>query len=103
MRALLRCEWSGNVRQLINALQYASVRCKSDEISLDHLPMELRQTLEPDAAAPPPAPRKPGRRSKLDPRSVEQALREAKGNKVKAAKLLGVGRATLYRFLSQKQ
>ena len=37
----------------------------------------------------------------LDEEAVEQALKETGGNKVKAAKLLGVGRATLYRFLQK--
>ena len=36
---------------------------------------------------------------KLDPESVKSALIKTGGNKAKAAKLLGVGRATLYRFL----
>ena len=42
-------------------------------------------------------PRGPAR--KLDRESVEAALIKSGGNKAKAARLLGVGRATLYRFL----
>jgi transcriptional regulator with PAS, ATPase and Fis domain len=37
---------------------------------------------------------------KLDLEIVKSALEKAGGNKAKAARLLGVGRATLYRFLS---
>ena len=48
---------------------------------------------------PPAAPT--GRRRKLDVESVRQALVETGGNKVQAARLLGVGRATLYRFLKE--
>jgi PAS domain S-box-containing protein len=105
MRALMHCTWSGNVRQLINALQYASVRCNGEQIGLSHLPLELRQAGEqPGASAERQAAQaRPGRPGKLDEASVEQALHEAKGNKVKAARLLGVGRATLYRFLAHKQ
>ena len=32
---------------------------------------------------------------------LEKALEKAGGNKAKAARLLGVGRATIYRFLGQ--
>ena len=37
---------------------------------------------------------------KLDRKSVTEALSRSGGNKAKAARFLGVGRATLYRFLS---
>ena len=42
-----------------------------------------------------------GPSKKLDPESVKSALVKTGGNKAKAAKLLGVGRATLYRFLGE--
>ena len=48
-----------------------------------------------------PAPATKQGRFKLNLEAVEQALQQTGGNKVKAAKLLGVGRATLYRFLSR--
>ena len=38
---------------------------------------------------------------KLDVESVLCALEKTGSNKAKAARLLGVGRATLYRFLNQ--
>jgi len=42
-----------------------------------------------------------GPSKKLDKKNVMNALSKAGGNKSKAAKLLGVGRATLYRFLAE--
>ncbi len=59
----------------------------------DDLPLELR---EMDAACVRRGPSK-----KLDPESVKSTLVKTGGNKAKAAKLLGVGRATLYRFLGE--
>jgi transcriptional regulator of acetoin/glycerol metabolism len=42
-----------------------------------------------------------GRRRKLSVQAVRRALAETGGNRLQAAKLLGVGRATLYRFLER--
>jgi PAS domain S-box-containing protein len=106
MRSLLAFPWPGNVRQLINALQFASLRCDAERIELAHLPVEVRSR---DAQRAAPArsvsvvPARPGRRPKLDEASVRRALEQARGNKSRAARLLGVGRATLYRFLARRR
>ncbi len=57
------------------------------------LPLELKQFI--------PKISKRGPSRKLDPLAVKEALINTGGNKVKAAKLLGVGRATLYRFIGK--
>ncbi|MFP3980996.1 MAG: sigma-54 interaction domain-containing protein [Desulfobacterales bacterium] len=84
-------QWPGNVRQLQNVLQFAMVRCGSRAIRPSDLPMELR-TRKPSAG-------RRGPEKKLDVQTVHAALEKTGGNKVKAAKLLEVGRATLYRFI----
>ncbi len=91
MSLMLDYRWPGNVRELQNAIQFAIVKSSSRVISPDDLPLELRD-LENICVR-----RGPSR--KLDVDSVRSALERSGGNKVKAAKLLGVGRATLYRFL----
>ncbi len=105
MALLVKHPWTGNVRELINALQFATVRCAGAPIAPEHLPAEIRVSHE--APARPrlrvKAPARLGRRPKLDPVSVKQAMERAMGNKVAAARLLGVGRATLYRFLKHGQ
>lgn len=84
--------WPGNVRELQNAVQFAFVKCAGKVIEIDHLPLELREAAEV-------CPRRgPARKLELD--AVRKALARTGGNKVKAAKLMGVGRATLYRFLN---
>jgi PAS domain S-box-containing protein len=92
MSSLMDYRWPGNVRELQNAIQFAFVRCNGNVIKLEDLPMELRE------AAEMPARRGPSR--KLDQKSVKAALIRTGGNKARAAKRLGVGRATLYRFLN---
>ena len=120
MRLLISYNWPGNVRELINSLQFASVRCQDERITADHLPLEVRDPVDFGSSGPEPtyrsrssAPPEPalgaaeqgtprGRR-KLTREVVEHALTRTGGNKLKAAKLLGVGRATLYRFLDQRK
>ena len=101
--------WPGNVRELQNAIQFAIVKSGGREISPMDLPLELlayrrqNQNQRPPARTPlerpaAPAPQR-GQNRKLDADSVRRMLEETGGNKARAAKRLGVGRATLYRFL----
>jgi transcriptional regulator with PAS, ATPase and Fis domain len=84
--------WPGNVRQLQNVLQYAIVKSSRNLILPENLPMEL-SSLQVTK-------NKRGPIKKLDFESVQAALEKTGYNKAKAARLLGVGRATLYRFLN---
>ncbi len=84
---LKRYPWPGNVRELQSALRYALVHCQGRTIRPEHLPAEVREFGYPSSG------------SKLNPEGVKMALTRSGGNKKKAAGLLGVGRATLYRFL----
>ena len=102
---LVAYSWPGNIRELINAMQYASVRCDGDVILPRHLPPELGRTgaasVAGTAAAEPTGSARPRSRVTLTSERVARALAETGGNKVQAAKRLGVGRATLYRFLAR--
>jgi len=89
---MLDYRWPGNVRELQNAIQFAFVKCDGKVIEPEDLPLELRQAADVCAR------RGPAR--KLMPEAVAKALVRTGGNKAKAAKLMGVGRATLYRFLN---
>jgi sigma-54 dependent transcriptional regulator, acetoin dehydrogenase operon transcriptional activator AcoR len=84
--------WPGNVRELQNAVQFSIVRSSGSLIDVNDLPLELRNLTCY------PAKRGPVR--KLNAERVAVALQETAGNKAWAAKQLGVGRATLYRFLN---
>ena len=92
MMLLTEYKWSGNVRELQNAIQFAFVKSSSDEITPDNLPMEINDNRLSQII------RGPSR--KLDRAQVESAIKKTGGNKAKAARLLNVGRATLYRFIN---
>jgi len=85
--------WPGNVRELQNAIHFALVKSRGRNIEAEHLPLEIRQS-ECAILKPGPAPR-------LTPEAVASAIEKAGGNKSRAAKLLRVGRATLYRFMEK--
>ena len=100
---LLAYAWPGNVRELRNAIERAILLCDGGLITREHLPAAVGRP-EParaaganggrDAEAPLPA---GGVDLEDVERSfVERALRDARGNKSKAARLLGLTRAQLY-------
>ena len=91
MLLLVEYEWPGNVRELQNAVQFAFVKCHGVELTPDNLPMEFKDKRIYWAGCQ-------GSR-RLDMFSVKSTLEKTGGNKAKTARHLGVGRATLYRFL----
>ncbi|GAB6096086.1 hypothetical protein JCM14469_23390 [Desulfatiferula olefinivorans] len=92
LAVMMQYHFPGNVRELENAVQYAIVRSRGKTIMPEHLPMEF-SGMNADTQS------RRGPAKKLDAASVVDAVARAGGNKSKAARLLGVGRATLYRFL----
>jgi DNA-binding NtrC family response regulator len=97
MRALMDYAWPGNVRELKSALEFAVILCKGPMLRVDDLP--------PEIAGSGPRPPAEKRSSSGDSRDDERrrllsALERAGGNRAAAARLLGIGRTTLYRKLA---
>jgi PAS domain S-box-containing protein len=92
LSAMMDYTWPGNVRELQNAVQFSIVKCNNEMITADDLPIELKQLHTPSGRR--------GPSKKLDSRAVQEALQKTGGNKARAARELGVGRATLYRFIN---
>jgi PAS domain S-box-containing protein len=88
LAAMMHYSWPGNVRELQNVIHFALVTSKGKLIRPEDLPQELKQNNT-----------RRGPQLKLNWPTVRAALEQSGGNKVRAARLLGVGRATLYRFL----
>ena len=96
---LLSYDWPGNVRQLMNALDRATVLADDQRITIDDLPREIVSASgsELEEGAERPA---------HDLASIERAhlidvLRECDGNKAQAARALGIHRRKLYRLLEK--
>jgi PAS domain S-box-containing protein len=98
METLLQYRWSGNVRELLNSLEYAFVLCREGDILPQHLPAPLAQRL----VSPPRTMRNRGPAGKVeDMESLLRALEEAGGNKSAAARLLGVSRVTIWKRMKK--
>jgi len=97
LELLIRYSWPGNVRELGNAIQYAMVKCRGGLLDVEHLPPEIRESSDTSPAS------KAGRPPKLDLETVREALRTTRGNRSETAKMLGVSRTTLYRFLDKNE
>jgi len=111
MERLRRHRWPGNVRELRNAVERALAIASPEVVLESDLPAEIGA--EPPAP-PSGAPARPAAtwagadlfsdRPTLDVlelRYVDLVLREAGGNKKRAAELLGIDRRTLYRMLER--
>lgn len=86
--------WPGNVRELRNVLEQALAFAPGDRILPAHLPPYVYRE---EVALVPPAPGAgPARGADGERQAIEAALARSGGNKVKAAKLLGISRASLY-------
>jgi transcriptional regulator with GAF, ATPase, and Fis domain len=107
---LLAYPWPGNVRELRNAIERAILLCDGGLITRDHLPAPSAR-LRPGLAAPAPVAEEPSAATPSEPAGldldsteralIERALAEARGNKSKAARLLGLSRAQLYTRLEK--
>ncbi len=103
--AMLDYHWPGNVRELKNVIQFAVVRSRGKKIMPIHLPLEIIQdqnVVTGVAKRPLEQPIIPIK-GRLDFKSVKNAIKKSGGNKAETARLLGVGRATLYRFLASNK
>src|SRR5262249_10299358 len=105
--ALSNYLWRGNVCELENAIHRAMFACDGDEFRFLHLPPDVQNALFPRLpAAPSREQRGPSTSELLIPlaelerRAIDKALKATNGSVEKAAKLLGMGRATLYRRLT---
>ena len=96
---LLQYDWPGNVRELENVISSAAITAKADFIDVADLPEHLRKPHRPFAGPEEnwrPLPLEEVRRI-----HIQCVLDMCKGNRARAAQVLGIGRTSLHRFLKR--
>ena len=97
MARLMGYEWPGNVRELENCIQRALALGSAPQIRVEDLPSNLLYFVgQPrhDVAAL-------ATLRELEQRHILQALEATKGDRLRAARLLGIGKTTIYRKLKE--
>ena len=93
MQALLTYPWPGNIRELENVIKRIIVLVGEGSIRPEHLPPEVRQGAPAGPGEPPPI--ADNTLEGVERAQIARALREAKGNQSRAARLLGISREKL--------
>lgn len=99
MDILVAYDWPGNVRELIHVLEQIAIEAWDvKEIAVEHLPREIwlpgRRSCERNVNSS--SLDKPQQSRSQERDSIAAALRQTKGNKRRAAMLLGMPRSTFY-------
>ncbi|HHM20860.1 MAG TPA: sigma-54-dependent Fis family transcriptional regulator [Bacteroidetes bacterium] len=93
-KALLNHPWKGNIRELKNVIERAVILASGDCLTVECLPFDF---LVPDSADPADS----LKLAAMEKLHIRKVLAYTKGNKTKAADLLGIGVATLYRKIEE--
>ena len=99
MSRLMAYDWPGNVRELENAIERAMALGSGPILHAGDLPTSLQY----GAGERPPQNDELLPLEEMERRAILRALREAGGDKLAAARILGIGKTTLYRKLKQYQ
>jgi DNA-binding NtrC family response regulator len=99
LKALVGYDWPGNVRELANVLERAQILAEGHLITPDDLPDNIE---EPTRSAT-LGNEDPRHLHQVERRHVQEVLDQVKGNKVQAARALGISRRALYRLLDKYQ
>ena len=102
LRLMLNYDWPGNVRELENCIERACTTCSLPTIHIADLPTQLRNF---QAQAKPSIPASDGETitsiAELERQAILHAIELLQGDKLEAARRLGIGKTTLYRKLKE--
>jgi DNA-binding NtrC family response regulator len=97
LKALTVYSWPGNVRELANVLERSQILAENHVITVEDLPENIVSSL----AGTSDTSGDPRHLSEVERRHVQAVLQEENGNKVHAARVLGISRRSLYRLIEK--
>jgi DNA-binding NtrC family response regulator len=89
--------WPGNVRELRNVVEQMVVLSRSQRIGVRDLPTHIRDAGNSGSTLRV----EDGSLENLEKQAIRQALKEADGNRTRAAEKLGISRRTLHRKIAE--
>lgn len=97
MKCLIAYDWPGNVRELENVIQHALALSSNSELTVDDLPVGIRETPQKDEVCDRLTPTL----KVMERRTILKVLAECDGRVLEAAGRLGIGKTTLYRKVKE--
>jgi len=94
---LMAYPWPGNVRELRNVVEQMVVLSRSQRIGVRDLPAHIREAGAPGGSIPAAG----STLGDMEKQAILQALKEAAGNRTRAAERLGISRRTLHRKIAE--
>ncbi len=94
INAFMNYSWPGNIRELEHAIEHGFVLCQEKTMLFAHLPVEIKEYLKTEKPIRP-------ENALPDKEKIIHALNKTDWNKSKAARLLGIGRRTIYRKIEE--
>lgn len=105
LEALTHYDWPGNVRELANVLERAQILAEDRLIRLDNLPDNVVSAVAASEAGASTETSnqysEPRTLREVERRHVESVLLQEKGNRLRAARVLGISRRALYRLIKK--
>lgn len=109
LRTMMRFDWPGNVRELEHAIERACTMCSGQTLYLGDMPTQLQNHelearkaagLVAEAGVTGPGPQLMTL-AEMEKQAILATIRTLNGDKLQAARLLGIGKTTLYRKLKE--
>jgi len=98
---LMSFDWPGNIRQLRNCIRTMVVMCDREMLDVQDIPPEIYQRRQLAAGTGAAAGLAGVSLNELEKQAIVDTLAKTKGNREKAAKILGIGERTLYRKIKE--